>query len=169
MGKTRAFVVADAGPIIHLDELGCLDILYDFEQVSVPEAVWREVGHHRPRRLEAFSALFVRASPRIVSPLVTALTPLYTLHRGEQEALHLCMEFRDSLLLTDDTAARLAAKALGIAAHGTLGLLVRAIRQKTRSRSEVLAVLRAIPTRTTLHIRPSLLAEVITEVDAGTD
>ncbi|NEX18679.1 MAG: hypothetical protein C1943_19300 [Halochromatium sp.] len=79
------------------------------------------------------------------------------------------MEFRDSLLLTDDTAARLAAKALGIAAHGTLGLLVRAIRQKTRSRSEVLAVLRAIPTRTTLHIRPSLLAEVITEVDAGTD
>jgi len=166
MGKTRAFVVADAGPIIHLDELGCLDLLCDFERVLVPESVWQEIDHHRPRALEVFSALFVRASPHTDSPLVSALTPLYTLHRGEQEALQLCMECPESLLLTDDTAARLAAKALGIAAHGTLGLLVRAIRQKTRSRSQVLDLLRAIPTRTTLHIRPSLLAEVITEVDA---
>lgn len=166
MGKTRAFVVADAGPIIHLDELGCLDLLCDFEHVLVPGSVWREIDHHRPRALETFSALFVRASPRTASPLVTALAPLYTLHRGEQEALQLCMECPDSLLLTDDSAARLAAKALGIAAHGTLGLLVRAIRQKTRSRSDVLDLLRAIPAQTTLHIRPSLLAEVITEVDA---
>ena len=102
MGKTRAFVVADAGPIIHLDELDCLDILCDFAQVSVPEAVWQEIDYHRPRSLETFSALFVRASPRTASPLVTALTPLYTLHRGEQEALQLCMECPESLLLTDD-------------------------------------------------------------------
>jgi predicted nucleic acid-binding protein len=168
MVKIRAFVVADAGPIIHLDELGCLDILSDFEQVSVPEAVWREISHHRPHALAAFPALFVRVSPRTLSPLVTALTPLYSLHHGEQEALHVSMESRDTLLLTDDTAARLAAKALSIAAHGTLGLLVRAIRQKTRSRGEVLALLRAIPTQTTLHIRPSLLAEMITEVETRT-
>jgi len=167
MGKTRACVVADAGPIIHLDELGCLDILSDFEQVSVPEAVWLEVRHHRPQALEAGAALFIRANPATVSPLVTALTPLYTLHRGEQEALHCCLAARDPLLLTDDTAARLAAKALGIAAHGTLGLLVRAIRQQRRSRQDVLALLGAIPTQTTLHIRPSLLAEVIAEVQAS--
>lgn len=47
MGKTRAFVVADAGPIIHLDELGCLDILYDFEQVSVPDTPC--IGANRKR------------------------------------------------------------------------------------------------------------------------
>lgn len=167
MGKTRTFVVADAGPIIHLDELGCLDILQDFEQVSVPEAVWLEIRHHRPQALNAFAALLVRVSPGTLSPLVTALTPLYTLHHGEQEALHCCMESRDSLLLTDDTAARLAAKALGIAAHGTLGLLVRAIRQKTRSQRDVLTLFRAIPTRTTLHIRSSLLTEVISAVEAS--
>ena len=167
MDKTKPVVVADAGPIIHLDELGCLDVMMDFEKVYVPDAVWQEVLIHRPRAMSAFSALFVRQSPAKISPLVTALTPLYTLHSGEQEALHLCVEFGDSLLLTDDTAARLAAKGLGIAAHGTLGLLVRAIRRQSRSKTEVLALLLEIPTQTTLHIRPSLLAEVIAQVEAG--
>lgn len=163
--KTKPIVVADAGPIIHLQELDCLDILADFEKVYVPEAVWSEILHHQPQAMDTFSALFVRQSPIKLSAWVTALTPLYALHRGEQEALHLCVEFGDSLLLTDDTAARLAAKGLGIAAHGTIGLLIRAIRQQSRSRTEVLALLRAIPTQTTLHIRPSLLAEVIAQVE----
>ena len=35
--------VADAGPLIHLDELDCLGLLTDFIEVRVPVAVWREV------------------------------------------------------------------------------------------------------------------------------
>ncbi|MBF0203870.1 MAG: hypothetical protein HQK67_06035 [Desulfamplus sp.] len=66
--------------------------------------------------------------------------------------------------MTDDTAARLAAKTLNIKAHGTLGLLIRAIRQDLRTLSEVLALLYAIPQQTTLHIRPSLLNDVISQV-----
>lgn len=41
-------VIADAGPLIHLDELGCLDLLRDFARVWVPDAVWQEVEAHRP-------------------------------------------------------------------------------------------------------------------------
>ena len=99
------------------------------------------------------------------SPLVQAITPLYTLHSGEQEALHLCVEHRNSLLLTDDTAARLAAKSLGIPAHGTVGLLIRAIRRQTRTKPEVVALMRDIPSRTTLHIRRGLLDSLIAEVE----
>jgi predicted nucleic acid-binding protein len=165
--ENRLVVVADAGPIIHLDELDCLNVLADFEKVYVPNAVWQEVLNHQPRAMDVFSALFVRQSQVKTSPLVTALTPLYTLHSGEQEALHLCVALGNSLLLTDDTAARLAAKSLGIAAHGTLGLLVRAIRRQSRSKTDVLALLRTIPTQTSLHIRPSLLAEIIAQVEAG--
>ncbi|TRW97206.1 hypothetical protein EKO24_007705 [Candidatus Methylobacter oryzae] len=66
--------------------------------------------------------------------------------------------------MTDDTAARLAAKNLNISAHGTLGLLIRAVRQRLRTPSEVLALLAAIPQQTSLHIRPSLLSDVIFQV-----
>lgn len=169
MVKTSPVVVADAGPIIHLDELDCLDLLTDFDEIVVPEAVWLEVQRHRPQAMESIPALFVRQSALTASPLVKALTPIYTLHAGEQEALHLCVELGDCLLLTDDTAARLAAKSLGISAHGTLGLLIRSIRRQSRSKSEVLTLLNDIPLRTTLHIRPILLAEVIAQVQTNSN
>jgi predicted nucleic acid-binding protein len=73
------------------------------------------------------------------------------------------------VLLSDDTAARLAAKSLNISAHGTLGLLIRAVRQRLRTPSEVLALLSAIPQQTTLHIRPSLLDDVIARLKSEWD
>ena len=167
MGKTEPVVIADAGPVIHLDELGCLYLLADFGRVIIPETVWMEVQRHRPVALASVGDWLVRQSPRQSSPVVKALTPLYSLHVGEQDALYLCAEFSHCLLLTDDTAARLAAKSLGIAAHGTLGLLIRAIRRQCLTKTEVLVLLREVPHRTTLHIRPALLAEVIADVEAN--
>ena len=52
MSRSPLDVVCDAGPLIHLDELGCLDLLTDFRAILVPEQVWREVEHHRPDALE---------------------------------------------------------------------------------------------------------------------
>jgi predicted nucleic acid-binding protein len=46
-------VVCDAGPLIHLDEVGCLDVLADFAEVLVPEAVWQEVHGQRATRWRA--------------------------------------------------------------------------------------------------------------------
>ncbi len=74
-----------------------------------------------------------------------------------------------NVLLTDDTATRLAAKSLSIPTHGTLGLLIRSVRQHLRTQSEVLALLAAIPQQTTFHIRPSLLNEVVARVKAEWD
>jgi predicted nucleic acid-binding protein len=166
MGKINPVVIADAGPVIHLEELGCLELLGDFGKVIIPEMVWQEVERHRPMTLKSAGDWCVRQSPRQHSNIVSALTPLYGLHAGEQEALHLCAEFGGCLLLTDDTAARLAAKSLGIAAHGTLGVLIRAIRRQTLTKAEVLSLLYAISNQTTLHVRPTLLKEVIADVEA---
>ena len=47
-GLTRIVVVCDAGPLIHLDEVGCLDLLSDFQTLYVPRQVWIEVERHRP-------------------------------------------------------------------------------------------------------------------------
>jgi predicted nucleic acid-binding protein len=168
MDKTSAVVIADAGPIIHLDELECLDVLADFGKVLIPQTVWQEVQHHRPLALTHASHWLVCQSPRQQSDLVSALTPLYSLHAGEQEALHLCVEQANCLLLTDDTAARLAAQSLHIAAHGTVGVLIRSIRRQTLTTNEVLALLNAIPHQTTLHIRPALLQELIATIQADT-
>lgn len=167
MTKTmRSVIIADAGPVIHLDELGCLDVLTCYPEVLLPEAVWQEVMQHRPQALQHSLVNFKQQQSKVISLQVEALVPLYTLHKGEREALMLCVQFSDCMLLTDDTAARLAAKSLNIKARGTLGLLLQSIRHGLRTYDEVLAALAAIPSQSTLHVRPALLAEVIEQVRA---
>jgi predicted nucleic acid-binding protein len=77
----------------------------------------------------------------------------------------MAQEQNANLLLTDDTAARLAAKTLGITAHGTVGVIVRASRRGRRTPAQVIALLRSIPEVSTLHLRRSLLQSVIAEVE----
>lgn len=158
-------VVCDAGPLIHLDELGCLDLLSDFSEVLVPEAVWVEVLKHRPAALTHSGVGLRRVSPTMQEPpALEALALVLNLHTGEWEALRLALEHQPGLLLTDDTAARLAAGNLGIVTHGTIGILVRAIRRQQRTKLEVLALLRSLPAQSTLHLKGSLLDAVIQEV-----
>jgi len=157
-------VIADAGPLIHLDELGCLDLLNDFPHVWIPDAVWQEVEAHRPSALTAVPFIRVDAGP--LDPRVATLALTLTLHCGEREALTLTARFPEALFLTDDTAARLAAQAFTQRIHGTLGLLIRAMRRGQRSRDQVLDLLRAIPRQSSLHIRPALLKDVIAQVEA---
>lgn len=166
MSSASFEVVCDAGPLIHLDELGCLDLLTDFRAILVPEQVWQEVQHHRPVvfqhsdvAIERVATLFSEHAP------FQALVRTLALALGEQAALSLMEHHPNALLLTDDGAARLAAEALGYRVHGTIGVLLRAIRGRQRTQPEVLAILRDLPVRSSLHIRPALLREIIVEVE----
>ena len=166
--QSPPLVVCDAGPLIHLDELEALDLLADFAEVLVPDAVWREVVQHRPGALTHPGVTLRRIVPRMaVSPELEALAQVFSLHTGEWEALRVAMEQRLALLLTDDTAARLAAGNLRIGTRGTIGILVRAIRRRQRTKKEVLEALRSIPSRSTLHLKRSLLEAVISQVEGG--
>ncbi|HMW14581.1 MAG TPA: hypothetical protein PKC34_03440 [Pseudomonadales bacterium] len=158
-------VVSDAGPLIHLDELGCIHLLADFQGVQVPDAVWIEVERHRPLALQHSDVVLSRCTPPD-SERVDTLGMLYTLHSGEYAALCQCLAAPRALLLTDDTAARLAAAALAISAHGTIGIVVRAMRRGQMDKAQTLAALKEIPQRTSLHIRRNLLAEIIQQVEA---
>lgn len=163
MGMTEAalrIVVADAGPLIHLDELDSLDLL-DFSEILVPAAVWNEVARHRPMALANRQVHLCRQTEIRASPQVQTLTPVFGLHQGEREALSLCLSHPGAMLLTDDAAARLAADSLGIAAHGTLGLIVRSVRRKLRTAEQALQLLADVPDRSSLHIRPSLLEQTL--------
>jgi predicted nucleic acid-binding protein len=40
-------IVCDTGPIIHLDELGCLDLLADFKEILLTVSVVEEIEKHR--------------------------------------------------------------------------------------------------------------------------
>lgn len=166
MSESSTSVVCDAGPLIHLDELACLHLLSDFEEVLVPEQVWQEVAHHRSVALERRDVDLKKVSVDVSSQAAfRSLVKSLSLDYGEQAALTLLQIYPNAIFLTDDAAARLAAVALGYKVHGSIGILIRAIRRRQKTEKEILAILRELPARSTLHIRPSLLDEVMARIE----
>jgi predicted nucleic acid-binding protein len=158
-------VVCDAGPLIHLDELGCLDLLSDFREVLVPAEVWNEVARHRSAALRRRRVRLNRIA--VVSAPGEALLDLarsLLLGLGELEALSLMATLGPAILLTDEAAARLAANTLGYEVHGTIGIVVRAARREQRTKRQVLNLLHAIPRKSTLFVTEALLRSIFEEV-----
>ena len=164
--KAALSVVCDAGPIIHLDELDCLSLLNDFYQVLIPSQVWQEVTHHRQGALRNSDLSLQQVDVIICSnPPFQSLVRSLSLDIGEQATLTLMQNYPDAIFLTDDAAARLAAVTLGYRVHGTIGILLRAIRRNQKTTFDVIAILRNLARQSTLHIRAQLLEEIIERLE----
>jgi predicted nucleic acid-binding protein len=156
-------VVCNAGPLIHLDQLSCLDLFGDLAPILVPDAVWDEVRRHRPQALAAPSVRRITAPP-LRDPEAAALRVAFSLDAGESECLSLLLTNEEPMFLTDDAAARLVAERLGYRVHGTIGIVVRGIRTAQRTAAQVIDVLTELPQRSTLFIKRSLLDEIIVRI-----
>jgi predicted nucleic acid-binding protein len=160
-------IICDAGPLIHLDELDCIDLLSDFDAVLIPNQVWQEVQNHRPTALTHDMLKLQRVTVSIdTSAAFQSLVHRLTLDLGEQAALSLMAKHTDAILLTDDAAARVAAQALNYRAYGTLGILLRSIRRNQKSSAAVVHILETLPAKSTLHIRHAFLQSIIAEVQS---
>ena len=158
--------VLDAGPLIHLAEVEALDILCDLEVCFVPEAVWQEVARHRPSALSFPGLPLKRCAALPLSINLQTLVTALSLDSGEVESLSLLEHFPEAWFLTDDAAARLVAEQRHYQVHGTIGLLIRSVRQKQRSPRAVLDLLHSLPQCSTLHIRSTLLETIIQQLEA---
>lgn len=166
LNKSPFSIVCDAGPIIHLDELNCLDLVFDFNKVFMPDAVLQEIELHRPQVLQNNLYNFEQVTVDTIQNIeLETLIASLSLHKGEQEALAFMLTKPESILLTDDSAARLAAITLKLKVHGTIGILIRAIRRNQRTLSEIIDIIRAILSKSSLHIKPSLLDAVLDQLN----
>jgi predicted nucleic acid-binding protein len=160
--RPKNSVVCDAGPIIHLHELECLHLMEDFEKVLVPDAVREEVLKHRSVGFEDGDVNWVGISRRfpVEEPLRT-MCQMFSLDAGEVAALEILSKEPDLIFLTDDAAARLVATRLGFRVHGTIGVLIRAIRRNLMKPERVIDALNRLPVESSLHIKASLLRQII--------
>jgi predicted nucleic acid-binding protein len=129
VGNGRLVAVADAGPLIHLTEIGCLPILSIFGDLHVPEAVWAEtVGCDRTSGEDLFKSSNVKRHtiPREDITNFIEKNNLKDLHSGECECLFLSKQINVPILLTDDLAVREAAKNLKLVPVGSLGIVAKA-------------------------------------------
>ena len=124
--------VADSGPIIHLYEIGRPALLSVFTQIYVADAVWRETvasGRVPETEFAQFSSVRQTVTAEEVDR-VRAIAADDKLHTGELETIALCQQINVLTLLTDDLSARSASVRLGIRPVGSLGVVVRAARNR---------------------------------------
>lgn len=165
VSKSNIKAICDAGPVIHLDELNCLELLCDFQEIILADTVWEEVKHHRPEALKKPDIHFMQASQEYPEgELLRTMCRVFSLDAGEIAALAVIEKNPEALFLTDDACARLVADRMGFKVHGTIGIIVRAIRRELMQPEQVLRILAEIPAKSSLHVRPSLLEKIIGKI-----
>ena len=134
--------VSDAGPLIHLAEIGSLELLATFDTLLVPETVYEEVDAGGiPDGLADLTYELVEADE---SPIGTE-----ELDAGERAAVAVAKE-RGVVLLTDDLAAREAASDADLEVHGSIGVIALGCGRGLLDRDEAASRMRALQRETSL-------------------
>lgn len=139
-------LVADTGPVLHLQEAGALPLLSLSGEVFLAPLVLPELQRHAP-------TLWPNGRPAwavalILSPRARQRAEEWKsaglLHGGEAEALALAIDIEPDWFLTDDAAARLMAESLGIHTRGSLGVVLGVAAQQLVSKAEAKVHLAAL-------------------------
>ncbi len=119
-------VVANAGPLIALAQIGRFDLLQSlYGQLRISPVVWDEVvtsGRGRPGAVEVSAVAWIHVVK--VSDTTAVQLLKGRLGAGESEAIVLAMELKADLLLIDEARGRRVAEARGLYKTGTVGTLI---------------------------------------------
>ena len=112
-------VVSNSGPIIHFNDINRLKLLNNFTKIFVPLKVSNEIGNLLSKLTKTN---IIKVSSKDTNNLSKQLKR-FKLHSAEIDAIYLAKKL-DKIFLTDDLAAREAAKKLEIDVHGSIGIIV---------------------------------------------
>lgn len=157
--------IVDAGPWIHLDRIGRVGLLKRLPRLLVPASVVKEITTPPASRalsaVPRWSNVVILADSPSPSPAVEAAVAQARLHRGETDCLYAAIRNRPCIILTDDLAARTVAEKLGLEVHGTVGLIVYAVKRQWLSRHQAEDALDALHHRSRLFITYAIIERAI--------
>jgi len=151
-------VVADAGPLIHLEQADALSLLELTGEVLVPKTVLDEL-EDGPTDV---SELQITVEQIDIDTDSTYLR----LDPGETAALAVCSD-RDAILLTDDMDARNTANEEGIEVHGSVGVVLYGYSQGALTEDTAKRTLRELKQDTSLYLSIPLIEHAIALVESG--
>jgi len=135
-------VVSDTGPILHLCEAQALHLLRRTGEVHIPKAVDAEIPQHQPDwQSQRPDWVIVDGLASPYDEEANAWQHAGLLGSGEAEAIALARQMNADWTLTDDSAARLFAQAVGLEVHGSLGIVLWSAAKGHLDRSDAEATL----------------------------
>lgn len=154
--------VSNTGPLIHLFEIELLKILDIFSTVIIPRAVEEELKRYR---INITSKIKIVDLEDKAKDNVKLLTNQYDLDLGEASAISLALHKRADYFLTDDLEARNVAKRYGLEVHGSVGIILRAFRDKRLSKIEAIKNVHELKKKSSLFITEDIIFQIINAIE----
>ncbi|MGP8322359.1 MAG: hypothetical protein ACT6FE_08610 [Methanosarcinaceae archaeon] len=152
MGSVRRTVVSNSGPLIHLARIDRLNLLKElFGTVVIPIDVKIEVVDRGKAEgaadafliEEEMNAGWIVIGETAASENVKEIAEHVGIDTGESAAILLAKRMKCPILL-DDLAARRFAAGLGMEVAGSIGVLIRSVRDQKMSKGEALIALEGL-------------------------
>ena len=138
-------VVCNASPLIYLAKANRVGLLKKvFREVLIPTAVYEEVVIEGKRLKERDAYRIERGIEEewiIVEHVKNAFPLEIEIHPGEAEVISLAKEKGIETVLIDDAKARVVCETVGLRPIGTLGVMLRAVKDHMLSFNEFLSTL----------------------------
>ena len=163
MGKIEK-VVCDAGPFIHLQEIKQVSLLQISKLVLTTEEILEECKNIRDSLTKQKYIQKKELMPQS-KDFAKYILEQYSLDLGESTGIALCRQEQVKLFFTDDLDAREVSKKIGLSPHGTLGIILRALREKMLIKQEAKRSVHALYTQGTLFFTKELLDWTIKQID----
>lgn len=158
-------IICDAGPVIHLQEAGYLDMLKTIGSISITKAVYQKIVANVEINNEWPKWIKITTLSNAKRKEAEILTKVADLHKGEAESFILAKQIDADMLLTDDTAARFYAKLINLEAHGSLGVIIWNVSNGYMTKSEGIKAIEAL-SHSSLWISDKILQEAITAINS---
>jgi len=160
-------VVSDTGPLLHLSEIGCSQLLLHIQKIYVPDSVCNEYKKHK-RNSDADVLTFknIKHIPVAKYELQDFIHQhnLGELHSGETECLFLCRNLSVDVILTDDLAVRDIANSLHITPVGSLGVIIKSYREKIITLAQAEKYIIDLYKTSSLYVTRTIVELVIEEL-----
>lgn len=157
-------VVSNTGPLMHLSEIDLVEALTAFQEVCIAEEVKNELKRNKISEDVLKGATLVNLKGKF-KDVAEVLVNKFSLDLGEAQSIALALQERVDYFLTDDLDARKVAAAHNIEAHGTVGIILRAFREKIISREKTAEKVKELYTKSSLFITKPLINEVIKSIE----
>ncbi|MEK6924648.1 MAG: hypothetical protein AABW71_00235 [Nanoarchaeota archaeon] len=155
--------ISDTGPVIHLNEINLTSALDVFSSIFIPLEVSHELQKYKinlPKKIK------VRELEGLSKDIVKILTNEYDLDIGESCAISLALQEKADYFLTDDLEARETAKKYKLEVHGTVGIILRAFKEKIIDRKTAITRINDLHEKSTLFITKDLIKNIIEAIES---
>ncbi len=153
-------VVSDADVLIHLSKLKKLSLLQSlYKEVAIPDYVKSEILIKEDTELQKALNSFLKVFT-ISKDKAEDIAKRHNIHVGEAHVKVLGEKLKAALFLSNERKVRKAAKEEGFAVVGTIGIILKAMKNGLISRPEATSLLEKLKAQD-FRIHPDVLQKAI--------